>query len=75
MSKNIKNSTESSEVRVECPCSETCTFAIPKSEWDFKYVTDHFCYNGHLFRIEGTTMDNLIMYEIDPKLTSKKNLV
>lgn len=74
MSKVVKNST-SEGVRVECPCRKSCEYAIPKSEWDFKHITDHFCPNGHLFRIEGTETDEILMYEIDSKITSKKNLV
>lgn len=76
MSKVIKN-TESanSGSQVECPCSSSCTYAIPESEWNFKHVTDHFCDNGHLFRIEGTDIEEVIHYEIHPKLTDKKNLV
>ena len=76
MSKIIDPSTEeTSGVRVECPCEESCKYAIPEGEWNFKQVTDHFCPNGHLFRIEGTTTDEVLMYEIHPKITTKKNLV
>lgn len=75
MSKVIKKSSSEEGVRVECPCKESCEFAIPETEWNFKYITDHFCKNGHLFRIEGKNSDELVMYEIDSRLTSKKNLV
>ncbi len=76
MSKFTKSSDASTDgLRVECPCSSSCSYAIPESEWDFQEVTDHFCPNGHCFRIEGTSAETLVFYEIDPRLTTKKSLI
>jgi hypothetical protein len=75
MSKFVRTESQTNGLRVECPCSESCEYAIPKSEWSFQLITDHYCPNGHCFRIEGTDEDSLVMFEIDPKLTTKKSLV
>lgn len=66
--------TNTDDKRVECPHGD-CEEQLPKSEWDFKKVTDHMCPNNHIFRIEGTSFDDIIVYEIDSKLLDYTNLV
>lgn len=57
--------------RIECP-HETCNYQLRESEWAFQQVTDHTCPNGHSFRVEGTSFDAILFYEIDPKISLGK---
>lgn len=63
--------TDSEYTRVECP-HEGCDYQLRESEWSFQLVTDHMCPEGHFFRIEGTKIEELLFYEIDPKVSEGK---
>lgn len=66
--------TDEKYTRIECPHGE-CSEQLPETEWNFQQVTDHMCPNNHTFRVEGTSLDNIIVYQIDPKLLDSEYLV
>lgn len=67
-------STDEKYDRIECPHGD-CSKQLPDTEWNFQTVTDHVCPNNHTFRVEGTSFDDIIVYQIDTKLLKSEHLV